>query len=97
LWIGIGYGERHAFPGVVQTNDDELAGTLFPGDPRRLDLKKLNVSRQGGEQQRSGTRNSSTIDSAGPRPNRLGRTSQAPGCGAQWAKPTKIAALRLFP
>ena len=46
LGIGVRYGERDAFAGVVQTDDDELARALFFRDTRRLDFEQFDASRQ---------------------------------------------------
>jgi hypothetical protein len=43
--LSISDGESYAFAGIIHTDDDELAGSLFFGDLRRHDLKELDISR----------------------------------------------------
>ena len=39
-------GEGNSLAVFVQTHDDELPWTLFPGDPGRFDFKLLDVAAQ---------------------------------------------------
>ena len=45
LGISVGQREGDTFARIVEANDDELAGALFFGDPRRFDLEQLDASR----------------------------------------------------
>ncbi|HWS98035.1 MAG TPA: hypothetical protein VN620_16340, partial [Candidatus Methylomirabilis sp.] len=59
-------------------DDNELAGTLFPGDPRRLDFEKFNASRDLARCDDGEHAKSSNFDSAEERPDSLWHASQPP-------------------
>ena len=81
--IGVGKGQGNALAGVVQTDNDELAGTLFFGDPRRLDFEEFYASRNLASSDNGEHPESSTIDSGDERPKGLWHTSHGPGHCAQ--------------